>query len=49
MEQPKHVLDGYRVLDFSQVLAGPTVTRLDPQIDGLMLFKSRRAARALGH
>jgi crotonobetainyl-CoA:carnitine CoA-transferase CaiB-like acyl-CoA transferase len=28
MEQPKHVLDGYRVLDFSQVLAGPTVTRL---------------------
>ena len=24
----KHILDGYKVLDFSQVLAGPTVTRL---------------------
>lgn len=24
----KHVMDGYRVLDFSQVLAGPTTTRL---------------------
>ena len=24
----KHVLDGYTVLDFTQVLAGPTVTRL---------------------
>ena len=24
----QHVLDGYRVLDFSQVLAGPTLTRL---------------------
>src|SRR5439155_16955746 len=23
-----HVLDGYKVLDFTQVLAGPTVTRL---------------------
>ena len=23
-----HVLDGYKVIDFSQVLAGPTVTRL---------------------
>jgi crotonobetainyl-CoA:carnitine CoA-transferase CaiB-like acyl-CoA transferase len=27
-DKPKHLLDGYRVLDFSQVLAGPTVTRL---------------------
>jgi crotonobetainyl-CoA:carnitine CoA-transferase CaiB-like acyl-CoA transferase len=26
--KPKHILDGYKVLDFSQVLAGPTVTRL---------------------
>ncbi len=25
---PKHVLDGYKVLDFTQVLAGPTATRL---------------------
>ena len=27
-QQMKHVLDGYKVLDFTQVLAGPTVTRL---------------------
>ncbi len=26
--KPRHVLDGYKVLDFTQVLAGPTVTRL---------------------
>jgi len=26
--EPQHVLDGYTVLDFTQVLAGPTVTRL---------------------
>ena len=26
--QLKHILDGYKVLDFTQVLAGPTVTRL---------------------
>ena len=25
---PVHILDGYKVLDFTQVLAGPTVTRL---------------------
>lgn len=25
---PRHVLDGYKVLDFTQVLAGPTATRL---------------------
>lgn len=25
---PKHVLDGYKVLDFTQALAGPTVSRL---------------------
>jgi len=24
----KHVLDGFTILDFTQVLAGPTVTRL---------------------
>jgi crotonobetainyl-CoA:carnitine CoA-transferase CaiB-like acyl-CoA transferase len=27
-DQPTHILDGYTVIDFSQVLAGPTVTRL---------------------
>ncbi|MGH7962824.1 MAG: CaiB/BaiF CoA transferase family protein [Candidatus Binatia bacterium] len=26
MNQPKHVLDGYKVLDFSQIVAGPTCT-----------------------
>lgn len=26
MTQPKHVLDGYKVLDFSQIVAGPTCT-----------------------
>ncbi len=24
----KHILDGYKVLDFTQVLAGPTASRL---------------------
>jgi len=28
MTQIKHVLDGYKVLDFTQVLAGPTTTRM---------------------
>jgi crotonobetainyl-CoA:carnitine CoA-transferase CaiB-like acyl-CoA transferase len=27
-ETATHILDGYKVIDFSQVLAGPTVTRL---------------------
>jgi crotonobetainyl-CoA:carnitine CoA-transferase CaiB-like acyl-CoA transferase len=27
-DQPQHILDGYKVLDFTQVLAGPTTTRL---------------------
>lgn len=26
MNQPKHVLEGYKVLDFSQIVAGPTCT-----------------------
>jgi len=26
--QFRHVLDGYKVLDFTQFVAGPTVTRL---------------------
>ncbi len=25
---PKHILDGYRILDFTQYLAGPTTSRL---------------------
>ena len=25
---PRHVLDGYKVLDFTHYVAGPTVTRL---------------------
>jgi crotonobetainyl-CoA:carnitine CoA-transferase CaiB-like acyl-CoA transferase len=28
MAQLKHVLDGYKVLDFTQYLAGPTTTRM---------------------
>ncbi len=28
MAEMKHVLDGYKVLDFTQVLAGPTATRM---------------------
>lgn len=28
MHQPTHVLNGYKVLDFTQVVAGPTTTRL---------------------
>ncbi len=28
MPQPQHVLDGYKILDFTQALAGPTTTRL---------------------
>jgi crotonobetainyl-CoA:carnitine CoA-transferase CaiB-like acyl-CoA transferase len=28
MAQYRHILDGYKVLDFSQAVAGPTVTRL---------------------
>ena len=27
-DTPKHILDGYRILDFTQFLAGPTTTRL---------------------
>ena len=30
--QPTHVLDGYKVLDFTQFIAGPTVTRMMAQM-----------------
>jgi crotonobetainyl-CoA:carnitine CoA-transferase CaiB-like acyl-CoA transferase len=26
--QPQHIMEGYRILDFTQFLAGPTTTRL---------------------
>ena len=26
--EPRHILDGFKVLDFTHVVAGPTVTRL---------------------
>src|SRR5690348_3147170 len=29
---PRHVLDGYKVLDFTQFIAGPTVTRMMAQM-----------------
>jgi CoA:oxalate CoA-transferase len=32
-DRPRHVLDGYRVLDFTQFLAGPTVTRMMAEMD----------------
>ena len=28
MSAPKHLLDGYKVLDFTQFVAGPTITKL---------------------
>jgi crotonobetainyl-CoA:carnitine CoA-transferase CaiB-like acyl-CoA transferase len=30
--RPTHVLDGYKVLDFTQFIAGPTVTRMMAQM-----------------
>ena len=32
MTRPTHVLDGYKVLDFTQFIAGPTVTRMMAQM-----------------
>ena len=32
MPTPKHVLDGFRVLDFTQYLAGPTTTRFPAEM-----------------
>ena len=42
--QPKHVLDGYRILDFTQFLAGPTVTRLMAEM-GADIIKVERAPK----
>lgn len=42
-DRPTHVLDGYKVLDFSQVLAGPTVTRLMAEM-GADVIKLRAGA-----
>jgi CoA:oxalate CoA-transferase len=28
MAAPRHILDGYKVLDFTQYIAGPTATRM---------------------
>ena len=47
----KNILDGIRVLDFSQVLAGPTTTRLMAEIGAevikLELAPNGEASRAL--
>ncbi len=42
--EPKHVLDGYKVLDFTQFLAGPTVTRLMAEM-GADIIKVERAPK----
>lgn len=42
--EPKHVLDGYKILDFTQFLAGPTVTRLMAEM-GADIIKVERAPK----
>src|SRR5216684_2959162 len=39
---PRHVLDGYRVLDFTHYVAGPTVTRLMAEMgaEGIKIVKA---------
>jgi len=50
---PKHILDGYRVLDFTQYLAGPTTTRLMAEMGAevikVELAPEGDATRALPH
>ena len=43
-DEPKHVLDGYKFLDFTQFLAGPTVTRLAVEM-GAEVIKVERAPK----
>ena len=51
MREPKHILDGIRVLDFTQALAGPTTTRLMTEMGAevikVELAPNGEAARAL--
>ncbi len=42
--EPKHVLDGYKILDFTQCLAGPSVTRLMAEM-GADIIKVERAPK----
>ena len=43
-QQPQHVLSGYKVLDFSQYIAGPTVTRMMAEM-GAEVIKVEMAPR----
>ena len=51
MAEPKNILDGIRVLDFTQTLAGPTTTRLmaemGAEIIKVELAPNGEASRAL--
>ena len=51
MTTPKNILDGIRVLDFSQALAGPTTTRLMAEMGAevikVELAPNGEASRAL--
>src|ERR1700736_3030418 len=42
MSKPRHMLDGYKVVDFTQFVAGPTVTRLMAEM-GAEVIKIERA------
>ncbi len=44
MDRPKHVLDGYKVLDFTQFIAGPTVSRMMAEM-GAEIIKVELAKR----